>query len=283
MKLSEIIKVIEKTAPKACAAAWDNCGLQVAPAAAPDAYELSCLALCLDPTPLSVERALNLGAQCVLSHHPLLMQPRLPSVADHYHQVLSLLFRHDAALYAAHTSLDINPHGPAGWLARELGLNDVAIVEETGFLPNMHLGTSMDATGDAVPCGFGLAGTLPCPVSLPALLERLGHHVDMSTATLCGPMPKHVSRVAYCTGSGSSLASLAAAKGADIFITGDVKYHSALESPLCMLDVGHHSLEEEMMRRFAAQLAAELPGLRVEFVASVSPLRPALSDDQFFL
>ena len=42
-----------------------------------------------------------------------------------------------------------------------------------------------------------------------------------------------------------------------------------------MLDVGHHSLEEEMMRRFAQQLARELAQVEVRFVASTAPFKPA--------
>lgn len=267
MKLSEIIHVIEKTAPKGQAASWDNCGVQVAPSAPLDSVDVTHMALCLDPTPQSVQKALDAGAQCVLSHHPLLMQPRLPAKADAYHRVLSLLFRRDATLYAAHTSLDINPFGPAGWLARELKLTDTALLEPTGILPE-----GCPHAGEV--CGFGVVGNLPTPVTLAELLEKLGQHIALDAATLCGPQPERVSRVAYCTGSGSSMMGGAAKLGADIFITGDVKYHSALESPLCMLDVGHHSLEEEMMRRFATELTPALPGVHVDFVPSVSPLRP---------
>ena len=262
MKLLEIIHVIEKTAPPKEAASWDNCGVQVAPAAPLADKDITRLSLCLDPTPAALQQAVHTGAQCLLSHHPLLLQPRLPAVADAFHQVLSLCFRHDMALYSAHTSLDINPQGPAGWLARELCLQNTALLEVTGEL-------------DGQPCGFGLAGDLPEALILPDLLAKLGRHIDLATAVACGPQPAHIRRVAYCTGSGSSLAQYALAQGAHIFITGDIKYHSALEAPLCMLDVGHHSLEEEMMRRFAVQLAAELTGVKVDFIPSSSPLRPA--------
>lgn len=220
------------------------------------------MALCLDPTPTSVGAALELGARLVCSHHPLLMQGRLPCVADAYHQTLSLLFRHDAALYAAHTSLDANPAGPAGWLADALDLRGRAVLD------------SFCSPPDGGSRGFGLAGDLPEPTSLAALLERLNGLFPLDNAALCGPEPRHVRRVAYCTGSGASLAQAARNHGADVYITGDVKYHAALEAPLCILDVGHHSLEEEMMRRFARRLTARLPQVRVSFIASASPLRP---------
>ena len=62
--------------------------------------------------------------------------------------------------------------------------------------------------------------------------------------------------------------------GADIFITGDVKYHTALDTQLCLFDVGHHSLEEEMMRRAAIHLQHVCPMLEVVFVPSASPFQP---------
>ena len=152
-------------------------------------------------------------------------------------------------LYAAHTSLDVNSDGPVSWLARELHLNNLAVLEPTG-----------PGTGD-LPHGFGLAGDLAA-------------HIALSTATVSGPCPESIRRVAYCTGSGSSLLEEARAAGADIFITGDVKYHTALDTQLCLFDVGHHSLEEEMMRRAAIHLQHACPMLEVVFVPSASPFQP---------
>lgn len=258
MKISNIIEYIEKIAPLTMAAAWDNSGMQ----AAARREEADHVAVCLDPTPSSIGAALDLGAQLVCSHHPLLMQPRLPHKVDAYHEVLSLLFRHDAALYAAHTSLDCNPAGPAGWLADALDLRRREVLEPTGTLPDGGIG------------GFGLIGDLSEPVSWSALMQLLHRLIPLDAAVVCGSAPQSVRRVAYCPGSGASLVHAASRLGADLYITGDVKYHTALEAPLCVLDVGHHSLEEEMMRRFAAFLAARMPGARIEFVASASPLRP---------
>lgn len=261
MEISDLIDVIENIAPLAGAAAWDVSGMQVAARRT----EVSRMALCLDPSPASVATALAQGAECIVSHHPLLMQARMPSRLDGYHQVLSALFQADVPLYAAHTSLDVNPDGPAGWLAQSLGLRQCTVLEPTGT----HANGSVQ--------GFGMLGQLPTPCSLPELLQKMGQDIDLSTATQCGPVPAHIAKVAYCTGSGSSLLHGAMAASADVFITGDIKYHTALEAGLCILDVGHHSLEEEMMRRFALFLARQLPQMVVDFVPSVSPLRPALA------
>ena len=243
MHIAEIISIIEQMAPLQGAASWDVSGLQVA-AHRTDATRL---AVCLDPSPASVSAALELGAQCILSHHPLALKPSLTN---------------DVPLYAAHTSLDVNSDGPVSWLARELHLDDLAVLEPTG-----------PGTGD-LPHGFGLAGDLAEPVDLQQLAGMLAAHIDLSTATVSGPCPESIRRVAYCTGSGSSLLEEARAAGADIFITGDVKYHTALDTQLCLFDVGHHSLEEEMMRRAAIHLQHACPMLEVVFVPSASPFQP---------
>ena len=62
-------------------------------------------------------------------------------------------------------------------------------------------------------------------------------------------------------------------KGADLYITGDVKYHAALDCRGCLLDVGHHSLEEEMMHEMQKLLAKRLEGVDTVFIPSSSPFR----------
>ena len=262
MQLDEIINIIEGVAPLDGAASWDNSGMQLA------RYNTTVhsLAICLDPSPPAIRRAIQLGAQLVVTHHPLLATPRLPAVLDVFHEALSLLFGANMALYAAHTSLDVVMDGPAGWLAQELALREVRVLEpcprQTGPLR-----------------GLGCVGELPEPLPLDILLAQLARHISLDGASLSGPAmesPQSFKRIAYCPGSGSSLVQAAAAAGADLFITGDVKYHSALDAPLPLLDVGHHSLEEEMIRRFALLLGERLSGVVVHFLPSTNPMRPAM-------
>lgn len=258
MRQKDCVAAIERLSFPAAAAPWDVSGMQVAGLR----DEVRRVGVCLDPTPASVGAALERGADFIVSHHPLLLKGRLPSLPDGYHAVLRLLLRADVPLYAAHTSLDVNVYGPAGWLAEELGLTRRAVLDPVGH------------EGPGGPLGYGLAGDLPEPVSFDGLVRLLGRHIDLSPAAVCGTPPDRVRRVSFCGGSGASLWPAAAALGADVHITGDVKYHTALDAGICMIDVGHHSLEEEMMRRMVPLLAGELPGTEVFFVPSVSPLRP---------
>lgn len=121
--------------------------------------------------------------------------------------------------------------------------------------------------------GFGFVGTLPTSMETQDFLQLVGSLISAEYWTMCGALPTRIQRVAVCPGSGSSLADNAFDAGADIFITGDVKYHAAVDTRGFLLDVGHFSLEEEMMRRFCKMLQKELPNIEFQFVPSIAPLR----------
>lgn len=270
MRFADLVRVIETTAPLSIAAAWDRSGIQVATRR----EEISRLAVCLDPLPCHLALALEQGAEMILSHHPLALEPRLPDRTDAYHETLSLLFRADAALYAAHTSLDANPAGPVGWLGRELGLRPLEGAPERAPLQVLEPTGAMTHEGREIACGFGVVGELPAALTPEALARALAPWTTGVAVRLAGRLPEQIRRVAVCPGAGASLAAEAAAYGADVLITGDLKHHQALEAPLPVLDVGHFSLEEEMMRRFAADLDRTLAGVSVCFMPGRDPLRP---------
>jgi len=256
MKLFEIITHIEKTALLGNAAPWDNSGIQVA--AVRDT--VSHLAVMLDPTPVSIATALKHGTDMILSHHPLAMTPRLPNTLDDFHTVLALLFSRDVPLYSAHTSLDANLRGPASWLADAFALTNRRALERTAYHPEgePHY-------------GFGIVGDLPASLSYATFTDNLAKILGKSAWRASGPIPETVSRLAYCPGSGESLLRTAAVLGADVYITGDMKYHTALEAPIRALDVGHFVLEEIMMRTFADQLRESLAPVTVSYFEAMDP------------
>ncbi len=278
MLQSELIRIIEQTAPLSLMAEWDHSGVQVASARA----DIRHLAVCLDPSPEQLRAAVEAGADMVLTHHPLAMRPAWTNTLNGYTDALSILYRHDVPLYASHTSLDANPLGPSAWLPDELGLSHRVILEKTGTF------TAPDGT--VAEGGFGCAGDLPAPMTLGELCVAMRTHLPLermcSVARLIGDPAREIRRVAVCTGSGSSLMEEAAAASADVFITGDVKYHDALAlasrqdrrspnfCPMAILDVGHFSLEEEMTRRFAVLLEKLLDGVKVTFLPGRDPFLP---------
>lgn len=254
LSIGEIIERIERLAPPKLQEEWDACGVQVAG----EKDEVSRLALTLDPVPASVSAALSWGADAVLCHHPLALTPKLPSTRDAFRKTLRLLLCSGAWLYAAHTSLDSVTTGPVSWLGQELGLSGIAPLAPSPIDPA---------------CGIGFVGDLPAPLPLQDFLRRLEALLGRDFWTQCGPEPADVRRVACCPGSGASLMGAAKARGADLLVTGDVKYHQAAEAPLLVVDAGHFRLEEEMMRRLAAKLSDDLApaGVEVRFFEGREP------------
>jgi dinuclear metal center YbgI/SA1388 family protein len=280
MQAYDVIDIIENTAPLGIAASWDVSGVQVTALRS----EVSSLAVMLDPGLENLRCAVDSGADFILAHHPLSMKPRFPNVRDNYFSILSLLITRNVWLYSAHTSLDANPRGPAFWLAQALELRELRILES---LPESRINQTRQVARDNTPAdsgalfhgypvgfGFGFSGLLPEAVTYTDFCARLASCLGKASWQGCGPKPDMISRVACCPGAGGSLIPAALHSEADVFITGDIKYHAALEAlaeGLRVLDVGHFILEEEMMRRFAEQLAGEL-SIPVRFFAGKDPL-----------
>ncbi len=255
MQCPDIIKTLEQLAPLEAAAPWDNSGVQVIGGK----EEISCLAVVLDPSPANIDKAISLGADFILSHHPLFFEPFYLNENNCHTYIVRKLMQAGACLYSAHTSLDGEPAGPVRWLALELGLSNIQTLEPL--------------TAES-PYGFGYCGALPQKQDFKKFITNLSDHLTANRLNICGNAPETVGNVACCPGSGAGMWKAAKALGADVLITGDVKYHVALDSEVCILDVGHFSLEEEMMRRFAKLLEQKLAGVKVIFIEAHDPIQP---------
>ncbi len=256
MKTAEVISRIESLVPSGYAASWDNCGVQIA---GPE-KDISRIAVALDPLPQVVSSALDWGAEFILTHHPLAIEAKLPSKMDWFHNVMKQVFCAEATLFASHTSLDVQFKGVVSWLGRELKLEGLQVLDPV----------AENESGDIL--GYGCIGRFAAPVAYSDFVEQVSQFTGCGVVALCGPQPEKVTCVAMCPGSGSSLMDKAFAKGADVFITGDVKYHPAQETVGAVLDVGHFSLEEEMMRRFAVVLDGEVDSsVEVKFFSGRNP------------
>jgi len=343
MNADNTLSRIRILAPEAYAADWDNSNVQIMGAR----EDVKKLAVALDPAPERMDECLAWGADLVLTHHPLYFKPLAPTTPGLYLDVLRRFVAAGSWLYAAHTSLDCRPDGPAFWLGRALGLGDCASIEICRTFPVREVffqapsrfterearplaemagvhALSQSAAGEvrvvadehALPevfeqfravfaakpleqyvrrlespvntVGFGQVGNLPKAMAYEDFAQLLEHTLFKNQIPMpgadgaaqriawseCGPKPKTVRRVAYCTGSGGSLIPAAFAAGADVFICGDVKHHAAMESAGLVLDVGHFILEEEMMRLFSQELQKDLgKDVEVRFFPGKSPFR----------
>lgn len=90
--------------------------------------------------------------------------------------------------------------------------------------------------------GSGLVGKLSKTVEMHRLIPIIKKIWGIQRARLSGRLNQKIQTIALCTGSGASLLDKAVSSGADLFITGDVKYHAgvvALRNDICLLDIGH--------------------------------------------
>ena len=70
-----------------------------------------------------------------------------------------------------------------------------------------------------------------------------------------------MNRIAFCAGSGSEFIQEAFENGADAFVTGDLKFHTALESPIAIFDIGH--FESEII---ALPIFEQIIGKNIEYI-----------------
>ncbi|MDR3641732.1 MAG: Nif3-like dinuclear metal center hexameric protein [Humidesulfovibrio sp.] len=131
MNADKALSRIRILAPEAFAADWDNSRVQILGTRA----EIKKLAVALDPAPERMAECLSWGADLVLTHHPLYFKPQAPTASGQYLDVLRLFLPAGAWLYAAHTSLDCRPDGPAFWLGRALRLENCASIETCQSFP----------------------------------------------------------------------------------------------------------------------------------------------------
>ena len=131
MKAEHALNRVRSLAPEALAADWDNSRVQIKGARA----EVKKLAVTLDPLSEVMARALAWGADLVVTHHPLYLQPQAPTKDGQYLDVLRQFMGAGAWLYTCHTSLDCRPDGPAFWLGRALKLKDCQTIETVHSFP----------------------------------------------------------------------------------------------------------------------------------------------------
>jgi dinuclear metal center YbgI/SA1388 family protein len=115
--------------------------------------------------------------------------------------------------------------------------------------------------------GLGRVGTVEKPVSLKDFANLVKERLALSSLRVVGDPERRISKVALCGGSGSSLLRDAVREGADLLLTGDVKYHDARDAQalgIALLDAGHFATERLMIRGLSIQLQEECAKRRFE-------------------
>jgi dinuclear metal center YbgI/SA1388 family protein len=120
--VAELVAAIEHRYPRRWATDGDAVGLIVGEPSDPAGRVL----FAVDPVQAVVDEAIELGAQALVVHHPLLYRAVTSVAADQPKgKVVHDLIRHGIALYVAHTNADSPRHGVSESMALALGLTDL--------------------------------------------------------------------------------------------------------------------------------------------------------------
>lgn len=260
LTLADTLAVTESLWPASGASDWDSTGLVSGDPAAP----VTRIHLAVDAVAATVDEAIELGAELLITHHPLLLRGVTTVAEDRYKgAMIARLIRAGCALLAAHTNADVVETGTSAVLAARLGLENASPI----------------VAGETPSRGIGRVGTLPQPTTLGRLARALG---DLLPATasgirVAGDYEQSVQTIALCGGAGDSLLGEPAVVGADVYITSDLRHHPASEAREnarisggpALIDVSHWASEWLWLETAATQLSELLPDVSV----TVSELR----------
>ena len=230
--VSEIIEKIEKFAPPESAETWDNSGWQV------NLGKCECkkIMTALTVTEDVVKQAALKGCDLILSHHPLIFEPLKTIEKGVVSDCISLGIQ----VYSAHTNLDIAKGGTTDTLAKKCGIKGKLGVD--GFLRYSV-----------------------CDLNILSFAEEVKKKLKLDSLKIINNSDKKRAKtIAFCAGAGGSEISAAEKAGYDLFITGEVKFHEALEAKNCVVfEVGHFDSE-----KYAGEIFKRILGNNYEIIVA---------------
>ncbi len=253
-KLENILELINLIAPFNLAEEWDNCGLQVGSLN----WEVKKVIIGLDVTPALMNAAKEKNCDLVLTHHPLMLQPektidfsKMPGSA------IEIAVKHKINIISAHTNLDKANQGLNDYFAAKIGMIETKVF----FQENFSLISDNETTG------IGRTGFLEKPILLRQLAKTVKEKLVLSHLRVTGNMDLPITAVAVCTGSGGSLVDTFLKSNADVYITGDIKYHEARlveQGSKALIDVGHFGSEHMAIDLLFEKLTQSIQNARLD-------------------
>ena len=224
--------------------------------------EIQKVMVTLDVRENTVAEAIEKGVDLIVAKHAPIFRPVKDLVSSPDRDILLDLVKNDIVVYVSHTNIDVVDDGLNDWFC------DLLDIKDTTYLTQTSENHGIGRVGDIVPQTIEeLALKVKAVFGLDSVrLVRYDHDNPL------------VSRVAICGGSGQSFYQEAITKGAQVYITGDIYYHTAQEmltEGLLALDPGHHIevlFTEKLKEKLDTWKAEE--GWEIEILASQSSTNP---------
>ena len=248
MLVSDVFSYLDELAPFSYSMDFDNSGLLIGDPSQP----VKKILVALDCTKSVVSKAREMGADLIVTHHPVIFDPlKNVMVGSVPHQLICA----GISIICAHTNLDLARGGVNDQLARRLELK---------CLEGLSPISCTDRNGNTVTEYLGRISFLPEPLEPKQFAcfvkERLGGNVRY----VSGNRPVH--RVAVCGGSGADCLADAIHVGADALVTSEIKHHIfllAAQQGITLVDAGHFHTEDVVIEPLCQQLRAAFPETEV--------------------
>lgn len=235
-KVKDITAFLETLFPLETAESFDNPGLLVGSSDS----EVSKVLVCLDATMSAVNKASEIGAQLVFSHHPLIFGG-IKSVTDDDTKghIISTIIRNNMSCYAAHTNLDKNDDYSNKLLALKLGASEESI---------RHLDNTF----------CGVYGELNESITVGDFCRDMVASLNSSGFICYAPAERKVGKI-FAQGGAFDEDSIRAVadSGADTVIAGEIKHHVMLdldEMGITAITAGHNATERIFMENLTSVL-----------------------------
>lgn len=240
-KVKDFYGYLNSIAPFETQEDWDNSGMLVGDMNA----EVKKAAVVLDITHEEIKKAKAIGADLIISHHPVIFNP-IKSVTKG--SVPYELVASSINALCCHTPLDIADGGTNDSLAELLGI-EVTRTED----PILRLGTVEPTTAQK------LAGKIANTLNTKVRYADAG---------------KTIKKIAICTGAGCSL--IEAAGEIDAFITGDASHHNFLDcvqAGITLIAAGHYETEIIVVPVLVKKLQAQFPNIEIIDIKQENPIK----------
>ncbi len=240
VKVKDVFKHLNQLADIKLAEKWDNVGLMLGN------YddEVNKVLVCLDVTTDVVNEAIRNGVNLIVSHHPLIFKPlkSLNFTDDFKSNIIRNLIKNNISVISFHTNLDSATLGLNDYLAKKLKLEEISVLFEHELDPNS---------------GLGRIGKLSYNMLLEDFIKYLKKQFNLETVSTVIGNNKKIRSVAILGGSGADF--IYSIPEVDIYLTGDVGYHAALdaiEMKKNIIDIGHFSehLVKELLQDYISEL-----------------------------
>ena len=258
MKIKEIVSALERFAPLPLQDGFDNAGLQIG---LTDAEATGAL-LCLDVTEAVLDEAIALGYNLVIAHHPLIFKGyKSITGRDYVERCILKAIKNDLVIYAAHTNLDNAPEGVNFKIAEKIGLKNVRILQPRE---------------DEEQAGAGVIGELETPETELEFLKRIKKTFEVGCLKHNRLTGREIQTVALCGGAGAFLMPLAIHNRADVFITGEIKYHDYFghDAEILLAEIGHYESEQYTKEIFYTIIRDLFPNFEVQMTkVNTNPIK----------